>query len=200
MTVNNKKSCGKLLGLRKTQRKTVISGLRLKYTFTLLFHFSERAGKAAGTRKSSRQSWLSIVSMCHSISRITACFCLCGSQEHATQCAGTRLRIVGCLIFLLVCLFGVETSRFTQSKCCVFCVPCSVLGFMVFCVCVCSAFSLVQSPLDVLSCLVCDCIWALKWARTDADNRKLQIRLSMQRNCWPLYWKIQWPYLLDQAL
>ena len=27
-----------------------------------------------------------MMSMCHSISRITACFCLCGLQKHATQC------------------------------------------------------------------------------------------------------------------
>lgn len=128
------------------------------FGITLLFHFSERAGKAAGTRKSSRQSWLCIAwcqcAILYPESLRVSAYAVCKNMRHN----------VLCLIFLLVCLFGVETSRLlNRSLCCVFCVLCSALGFMVFCVCVCSAFSLAQSPLHVLSCLlfpVC-CAWRL---------------------------------------
>lgn len=129
------------------------------FGITLLFHFSERAGKAAGTRKSSRQSWLSIAwcqcAILYPESLRVSAYAVCKNMRHN----------VLCLIFLLVCLFGVETSRLTQSKF-VLCVLCSLFCariYGVLCVCVYSAFSLAQSPLHVLSCLlfpVC-CAWRL---------------------------------------
>ena len=98
-----------------------------------------------------------MMSMCHSISRITACFCLCGLQEHATQC----------VVFDFPSSLPVwrRNKSPPQSKF-VLCVLCSLFCariYGVLCVCVCSAFSLAQSPLHVLSCLlfpVC-CAWRL---------------------------------------
>lgn len=126
------------------------------FGITLLFHFSERAGKAAGTRKSSRQSWLCIAwcqcAILYPESLRVSAYAVCKNMRHN----------VLCLIFLLVCLFGVETSRLlNRSLCCVFCVLCSALGFMVFCVCVCvfcvfpCAVSLACSVLSVVSCVLC---------------------------------------------
>lgn len=123
------------------------------FGITLLFHFSERAGKAAGTRNSSRQSWLSIAwcqcAILYPESLRVSAYAVCKNMRHN----------VLCLIFLLVCLFGVETSRFTQSKF-VLCVLCSLFCVRIygvscaFCVFPC-AVSLACSVLSVVSCVLC---------------------------------------------
>lgn len=117
------------------------------FGITLLFHFSERAGKAAGTRKSSRQSWLSIAwcqcAILYPESLRVSAYAVCKNMRHN----------VLCLIFLLICLFGVETSRLTQSKF-VLCVLCSLFCVRIYgvlCVCVC----VLRFPLRSLPCMFC---------------------------------------------
>ncbi len=122
------------------------------WILTLLFHVSKRAGTAAGTRTSSRQSWLSIASCQCAIlypeSLRVSAYAVPKNMRHTVLAHAWGW-------VLLVCLFGVETSRFTQLKfvlyvlCSMFCAR--IYGIL--CVCVCSAFSLVQSPLHVLSVL-----------------------------------------------
>ena len=95
-----------------------------------------------------------MMSMCHSISRITACFCRCGLQEHAAQC--------------VVFDFPSSLPAWRRNKSlhsievCVACSVFSVLSSDLWCfvyVCVFCVFpfavSLAWSVLSVVSCVLC---------------------------------------------
>lgn len=87
-----------------------------------------------------------MMSMCHSISRITACFCLCGLQEHATQC----------VVFDFPSNLPVW-RRNKSSHSIEVCVVCSVFSVLrsdlwcFVCVCVC----VLRFPLRSLPCMFC---------------------------------------------